>query len=47
MLVKDTDNRKWEVLEREYLFHRPWLTARKDVVKLPNGNIIPEFYVLE
>lgn len=47
MLVKDTDNRKWEVLEREYLFRRPWLTARKDVVKLPNGNIIPEFYVLE
>lgn len=47
MLVKDTDNRKWEVLEREYLFRRPWLTARRDVVKLPNGNIIPEFYVLE
>lgn len=39
--------RKWETLESEYLIRRPWLTARRDTVKLPNGTIIPEYYVLE
>ncbi len=37
----------WETLSSEYLIRRPWLTARKDVVKLPNGVINNEFYVLE
>ena len=41
------DDMKWTVLESEYLFRRPWLTARRDKVRLPNGNINPEFYVLE
>lgn len=47
MLEKDINERKWKVLDSEYLFRRPWLTARRDKVQLPNGNIIPEFYVLE
>ncbi len=38
---------KWETLKSEYLIRRPWLTARRDVVKLPNGVINNEFYVLE
>ncbi len=38
---------KWEVLSSKYLIQRPWLTARKDVVKLPTGVINEEFYVLE
>lgn len=38
---------KWEVLKSEYLHKRPWLTVRKEEVRLPNGNIIPEYYVLE
>lgn len=37
----------WETIESEYLFKRPWLTARKDKVRLPDGRINPEFYVLE
>ena len=36
-----------EVLESEYLYRRPWLTARRDHVKLPTGVEIKEFYVLE
>ncbi|MDE7410537.1 MAG: NUDIX hydrolase [Paramuribaculum sp.] len=36
-----------KVLSSEYLFKRPWLTARKDVLQLPDGRIVPEFYVLE
>ena len=38
---------KWRVIESEYLFRRPWLTARRDKVELPDGRIHPEFYVLE
>ena len=41
------DDGKWQVLASKYLIRRPWLTARRDVVRLPNGTEIPEFYVLE
>lgn len=49
MKKEDTtkDPMEWEVLETEYLFNRPWLTARRDKVKLPTGAEINEFYVLE
>lgn len=40
-------NEEWKVLESEYLIQRPWLTARRDKVELPDGRIIPEYYVLE
>ena len=39
--------KKWKILDREYLFKRPWLTARRDKVQLPDGRINPEYYVLE
>ena len=38
---------KWKVLESEYLIRRPWLTARRDKLELPDGRIMPEYYVLE
>lgn len=38
---------KWKVLESEYLHKEPWLTIRKDKCQLPNGNIVPSFYVNE
>ena len=41
------EERKWEVLSTEYLIRRPWLTARRDVAKLPDGRINYEYYVLE
>lgn len=40
------DNR-WKTLKSEYLVRRPWLTARRDAVQLPNGIVNDEFYVLE
>lgn len=46
-LHPEHDIRKWTVLESEYLIRRPWLTARRDRVQLPNGVINPEYYVLE
>lgn len=38
---------KWEILDSKYIIKRPWLTARRDTVRLPNGTIHPEFYILE
>lgn len=38
---------RWKTLKSEYIVKRPWLTARRDVVQLPNGEINDEFYVLE
>lgn len=38
---------KWRTTSTEYLIRRPWLTARKDTVKFPDGRINDEYYVLE
>jgi 8-oxo-dGTP pyrophosphatase MutT (NUDIX family) len=38
---------KWKVLESTYLHREPWLTIRKDKCELPNGKIVPTFYVNE
>lgn len=50
--MKYTDNpadegMKWSLVDSEYLYRRPWLTVRRDTVKLPNGTVHPEYYVLE
>ncbi len=42
-----SEDGKWETVSSEYLFRRPWLTVRHDRVRLPDGRINPEFYVLE
>lgn len=41
------ESSKWKVLDREYIIKRPWLTARRDKLELPDGRIIEEYYVLE
>lgn len=38
---------KWKTISSEYLFRRPWLTARRDRVELPDGRVNDEFYLLE
>lgn len=38
---------KWATIDSRYVIRRPWLTARCDTVRLPNGTIHPEYYVLE
>lgn len=38
---------RWKTLKSQYIIRRPWLTARRDAVQLPNGEINDEFYVLE
>lgn len=39
--------KKWQTLESQYIVERPWLTARRDRVQLPNGTVHDEYYVLE
>lgn len=46
-MKSDDTIQKWKILKSEYLFKEPWFTARRDTVKLPNGNEIPSYYVLE
>jgi 8-oxo-dGTP pyrophosphatase MutT (NUDIX family) len=38
---------RWKVLESEYLHKEPWLTIRKDKCQLPNGSIVPAFFINE
>jgi 8-oxo-dGTP pyrophosphatase MutT (NUDIX family) len=37
----------WKVLTREYLAKKPWYTVRVDRVELPNGTVIPEYWINE
>ncbi|MDE7374920.1 MAG: NUDIX hydrolase, partial [Odoribacter sp.] len=37
----------WKVLSSEYIAREPWFTVRKEKVQLPNGSVIPSYYVLE
>lgn len=43
----DKGMKPWKILESEYVFRRLWLTARKEKLELPDGRIVPEYYVLE
>lgn len=40
-------NLKWEKLSSTYLVKENWATLRVDTCKMPNGTIIPDYYVLE
>lgn len=42
-----TKSSQWKVLESEYLIQRPWMTVRRESLQLPDGRIVPEYYVLE
>ena len=46
-LIPEDKTRRWKILSTEYLIRRPWLTARRDQVQLPDGRINPEYYVVE
>jgi ADP-ribose pyrophosphatase len=38
---------KWKVLESDYLHKEPWLTIRKEKCELPNGTVMPAYYIIE
>ncbi|MEQ9104311.1 MAG: NUDIX hydrolase [Rhodothermales bacterium] len=37
----------WTVLSRSYLLERWWMKLRVDEVRLPDGQVLPEYHVLE
>lgn len=37
---------KWETYRKDYLFTSRWLTVRKNIVKLPSGIQLDDYYVL-
>lgn len=41
------EKEKWKILDSTYIIQRPWLTARRDTVRLPDGRINDEYYILE
>jgi len=47
MEKKNNKDMAYKTLSSEYIFRRPWLTARRDCVQLPTGAINKEYYVLE
>lgn len=46
-MKKMKEDKNWKLLNSEYIFREPWLTVRKDSFELPNGNCIPDYYILE
>ncbi len=38
---------KWKVLSSEYVSKHPYFTARKDVCEMPDGKIVPSYYMVE
>lgn len=46
MNQRTDDEMKWKTLGTEWIIERPWLSARRDCVQLPNGQVLNEYYVL-
>ena len=38
---------KWKILSSEYLSNHQYFTARKDVCEMPDGRIVPAYFVVE
>ena len=45
--MMEEKDKAWKTVSSKYLFRRPWLTVRCEDMLLPNGNHIPEYYILE
>ncbi len=38
---------KWKILSSEYISRHKYFTARKDKCEMPDGKIVPEYFVVE
>jgi ADP-ribose pyrophosphatase len=45
MNERETNN--WQVIDSTYISRRPWLTVRRESLRMPDGRVVPEYYVLE
>jgi 8-oxo-dGTP pyrophosphatase MutT (NUDIX family) len=46
MKKRTDEDMLWKTLRSDVIIERPWLTARRDMVQLPNGRVMDEYYVL-
>ncbi len=46
-MTEANEPESWTTLSTEYLYRKPWLTMRRDTVRLPNDRIIDDYYVWE
>ena len=40
-----TANKKWKVLRSQFAFNHRWYKVRQDIVQLPNGEVIDDYFV--
>ncbi|MBX2905242.1 MAG: NUDIX hydrolase [Taibaiella sp.] len=40
-------DQKWKILSSTYIHSGPWATLRRDRCEMPDGKIVPDYYVLE
>lgn len=43
----ESNPEKWELIDSEYLHNEPWLTVKKETLRMPDGKVVPDYYVLE
>lgn len=47
-VMKYVEERNWKLLSSKYIFNRPpWMTLRCESFEMPNGRVVPEYYILE
>lgn len=46
-LKRTDDEMRWKVLESEYVVKEPWMTVRKDKLRLPDGRVKEGYWSLE
>lgn len=47
-MIEELENRRWKVLESHYIAREgDWFTVRKEKVQLPNGHIVPSWYIID
>lgn len=45
--MENPKKRNWKVLRSEYLARKPWFTVRHESLELPDGRLVPDYYVFE
>ncbi len=45
--MEELKQERWKKLSEKYLFREPWLTVRHNSYELPDGRVIPDYYILE
>ncbi|HEX4204482.1 MAG TPA: NUDIX hydrolase [Ktedonobacteraceae bacterium] len=41
------DERPWKIMEKRQVLDSPYLRIRSEMVELPNGVILPDYYIIE